>query len=80
MPKVNISQLDHRILTAMADELDTTPDAIVDRMLDDLVVNRAGIRPEFSAATVEGIISAMEYAGKAAKMARENHPNPDAGR
>jgi hypothetical protein len=80
MPNVIVSDLKHRILSAMADEMNTTPDVIVDRMLDDLQANRAGIRPEFPAAVVEGIVAAMESTGKAAKLARERRPNPDAGR
>ena len=80
MPNVSVLDLKYRILSAMADELDTTPDAIVDRMLDDLMSNRAGIRPEFPPDVVEGILAAMEATGKAAKMAREKRPNPDAGR
>lgn len=79
MQTIQISDLKHRILSAMALELDTTPDAIVDRVLDDIVVNRAGIRPEFGAATVEGIVQALEFAAAEAKARREVPANADAG-
>ena len=79
MQTIQISDLKHRILAAMAVEMDTTPDAIVDRILDDIVVNRAGIRPEFSAATVESIVQSMEFAAAEAKARREVPPNADAG-
>ncbi len=79
MQTIQISDLNHRILSAMADELDTTPAELVDRLLVDIVVNRAGIRPEFNAATVEAIVQAMEFRAAEAKAARSVAPNADAG-
>ena len=70
MPKITISQINDRILTAMAEERDTTPEAILDHILADIRINRAGVRHDDTPDEIEARVSKLERRGKDAKAAR----------
>lgn len=71
MPKITISQINDRILTAMAEERDTIPEAILDHILADIRINRAGIRHDDTPDEIEARVSKLERKGADAKAARK---------
>lgn len=70
MPKREISKLNDRILTAMAEERDTTPEAILDHILADIRINRADIRHDDTPDEIEARVVKLERKGADAKAAR----------
>lgn len=70
MPEITISQINDRILTAMAEERDTTPEAILDHILADIRINRAGVRHDDTPDEIDARVSKLERRGKDAKAAR----------
>ena len=70
MPEIAISHINDRILTAMAEERDTTPEAILDHILADIRINRAGVRHDDTPDEIEARVSKLERRGKDAKAAR----------
>lgn len=81
MPKITISQINDRILTAMAEERDTNPEAILDHILADIRINRAGIRHDDTPDEIEARVSKLERRGKdvkAARVAAQAVAQPDA--
>ena len=82
MPEITISQINDRILAAMAEERNTTSEAILDHILADIRINRAGIRHDDTPDEIEARVSKVERRGKDAKAARvaaQAVAQPDAG-
>ena len=70
MQKIEISKIDNRILGAMADEQNTTPEELLAKILADIRVNRAGIRHDDTPEEEEARVAKLERRAAKAKAGR----------